>query len=813
MGNVLRDGIPVILAFFTAMVLSRIYEWIVLAFYHGTELFGLSYVVFSLIHDLQITLVASIPLVLVYWILRKWLPAKRYSVIAIFITIPAIINGLLVTYFSATLIPLGPEFWAYSIKEMTDTVLATEGFTVWNVLLFSLAVAFLYIIVRKIAALSFGLQRGKKKLWGIVVAVSLLLATGFGHYLWKQSERSAYYTNKLDYFISQSIATTDIFAGGNRIQAVNRKYPFLHRASNRDVLGPYFQEFSSSPNIVFIIVESLGGEFVGKEGQWSGFAPYLDSLARKGLYWENGLSLSGRTFGVMPSLLGSLPPARHGFMEIGPNYPNHLTLISLLEKRGYHTSYYSGFDTYFDKLNYFLDYQGIDFLLNRQKIQSKNGAGKSGGDQNYWGYDDKTMFKVASSILDTVTSFPRLEIYHTLQSHSPFTVPRKGQYKKKFDSLLNEMVVSSEQKRRFRQYRSELTTLLYTDDALKDFMKAYQKRDYYENTIFVITGDHWLIPVPQTTQISRYHVPIIIYSPLLKRSVHFKSVNTHANIVPSLVSLLNKNTNLAMPGAVPWIGAPMDTSRSFRNNHSLPLMKNKNQLTDYIDGPFYLSGNKLFKLSNNLRLTVVDSPKVKTQLQGKLRQFKAKSEYAVAKNKIYPVVQGGMPMKYASIARFDTLFHRVDSTGMTVDEQFQLARTLAFNSRYAPARAIGVRLLLQNPGYHDVRLLVGRTYAWEGAYDKARKRFNRVIAEDPAYRDAYNALFDTEYWDGNYREALDVINRGLSYHAYNEQFLMKKVRVLVTLDRHLEARKVFRKLRNHHPESGELQEAQKYISD
>jgi hypothetical protein len=39
---------------------------------------------------------------------------------------------------------------------------------------------------------------------------------------------------------------------------------------------------------------------------YGGFT-YLDSLIPKSLYWENFVSNAGRTFGALPSILGSLP--------------------------------------------------------------------------------------------------------------------------------------------------------------------------------------------------------------------------------------------------------------------------------------------------------------------------------------------------------------------------------------------------------------------------------------------------------------------------------------------------------------------------
>lgn len=813
--KVIAELIPIVLAFLVAMVFSRFFEWGLLAYYHGTEMLTSSYLLISVVRDMQITLLAVLPLGLIYLGLKKILPGYRYFFISILIVVAAIVNGALISYFSSTLIPLGPEFWAYSTKEMTDTVWAADRFSFWGLLLSLMAVGVLFGTIRKMVAISIPQRRYKSLFLGLLPVPVLFFGLSLWTSIGTEKNVSQYSTNKLAYFISHSMNFTALsspeWEPDNDVSS--QGYPFLHKASDEDVLGSYFKDISNPPNIVFLIVESLGGEFVGKEGKWSGFTPYLDSLSANGLYWENGLSLSGRTFGMMPSLFGSLPPARNGFMEVGPDYPNHLTLMSLLNEKGYNTSYYSGFNTYFDKLNYFLDYQGIDFLLNKQNIEEQFDIQQEELNQNYWGYDDKSMFNIASTILDTVDAYPRLEIYHTLQSHSPFTVPDNERYAKKFDGLINEIEASEKQRNAFQRYRSELTTLLYTDEAIKEFMQSYKKRDQYENTIFVITGDHWLIPVPQSSQISRYHVPIIIHSPLLKKPVHFESVNTHANIIPSILTFLSSNTELGFPDSVHWMGGTMDTVQSFRNIHSLPLMKNKNQLTDYIDGQYYLSGNNLFRLTENLGLKAASDEKELRRLQGKLSLFKKKSKYAISNNKLYPETQKKMPDKYDLIARYDTLFHRIDKNKKTVDEQFELARQFAFNQRYEPARAIGERLLLQNPGYHDVRLLVARTYAWEQSYEKAREKIKQVISRDSTYRDAYNALFDTEYWSGNYQTALEVINKGLEYHSEDAQFLKNKIWVLVRLDKSSQAEKVFQKLKDKHPAYDKLDKVKQYIAN
>ena len=50
--------------------------------------------------------------------------------------------------------------------------------------------------------------------------------------------------------------------------------------------------------------------------------------------------------------------------------------------------------------------------------------------------------------------------------------------------------------------------------------------------------------LPQENELSRYKVPLLIYSPLLKVNKEIKSIASHADIAPSLISLLNKKYSL-----------------------------------------------------------------------------------------------------------------------------------------------------------------------------------------------------------------------------------------------------------------------------
>ena len=83
------------------------------------------------------------------------------------------------------------------------------------------------------------------------------------------------------------------------------------------------------PNLVFLVMEGFGHAYTSPKGYIGNFTPYLDSLSSKGLYWENSLSSAGRTFGALPSLTGSLPFGKNGFLEIEKHLRISIFIISL----------------------------------------------------------------------------------------------------------------------------------------------------------------------------------------------------------------------------------------------------------------------------------------------------------------------------------------------------------------------------------------------------------------------------------------------------------------------------------------------------
>jgi uncharacterized sulfatase len=173
-------------------------------------------------------------------------------------------------------------------------------------------------------------------------------------------------------------------------------------------------------------------------------------------------------------------------------------------------------------------------------------------------------------------------------------------------------------------------------EAIKEFFEVYQKLPKYENTVFVITGDHRLPEIPLATTIDRFHVPIMIFSPKLNQSKRMHGVTTHFEITPTLLSLMENRFELDLPSKVAWKGYVMDTSSTFQSKISNPLMRNKNQLVDYISGEYVLADNQLYRLFDNMGLEPVTDIAMKEKLQTEFATYKNSNRFATENNRILP---------------------------------------------------------------------------------------------------------------------------------------------------------------------------------
>lgn len=142
--------------------------------------------------------------------------------------------------------------------------------------------------------------------------------------------------------------------------------------------------------------------------------------------------------------------------------------------------------------------------------------------------------------------------------------------------------------------------------------------------------------IPMSTKIDRYHVPLLIYSPLINRPTVFNSISTHFDITPSILGWLKNSYGLKTPSIASWMGTGLDTAKGFRNLHSYPLMQTKTNISDFILGEYILNDYTLFKILPNLDLEISNDSKKLNELKSAFEQFKLRNNQFINGAKLLP---------------------------------------------------------------------------------------------------------------------------------------------------------------------------------
>ncbi len=738
----LKQYSRLIISFFGCLLVMSIYQYTTLYFKGVVDIiFGSSFFI-ALVHQIGYASIVGVILLFPFNFWENLRPRYGFYLVFVLLLVLLIIEALLISYYCMSLVPLGSDLLGYSWEDITITVTNSGG--IWFYFSFFIGLAV-------IVGLFFGLYNITSQYYHYIsrmypftiILFSLFIMTLF-------VAGKPINQNKTQYL------TINLYRTSTEDTSYNSEveYPLIRSQHIENPLGKFFDLQENKPNIVFIIVEGLGRDFMGEGAEYGGFTPFLDSLSTKSLYWKNCLSTTGRTFGVLPSLIGSLPFGKSGFMEL-EKYPHKLTLFSILKNNGYHTSYMQGTNSSFDNVDRFLLSEKVDFLLdksgfgNQFTLQAEDAAGSS------WGYPDKELFKKSMS-LPRESGQPRMEVYMTISTHEPFIPPQQEFYERQVKTILSQGNHTGQIKKIIENSANVFATLLYTDDALKYVFEAYKKQPDYDNTIFVVTGDHRLIPIPQRNNLCRFHVPLIIYSPLLNTTKKMSAVNSHFDVTPTLLALLESRYEFNMPKKVAWIGGALDTQVKFRCIKDIPLMRNKNELKEFVSGEKFLSDGSIYSIDENLTLSKSFSA---SKAEAKLKNFKSMNAYVTAKDKIIPDSLAIFTVPKDKFTDSEIVWINSVYNGQNFDKVYLIARELAFAKDYDKALLLCRYILSNSPSHIDTKILTGRINVWLGNYPKGIEILKDCIKMNPNYIDSYAALFDVYYWTEKSKESLELIDQ------------------------------------------------------
>jgi len=730
----LKDFTRLIMAFFGCLIILSVFQNLRLYFNGVLDDFINKSLLLLIIHHIGFAALISLILVFLFNILERKRPQLGFKFSIGVLMVLLIMEALLVEYYIQNYEILGLGFYALTgssahLQYAINTVLVT--LFVGGILLYYLYqfTGTFYKVIGKMYPFT-------------IVLFGLFLVT-------LTSNKRPINENKIQHLVTTLALDVVNF---NKYDG-KEEYPLLKPFNKDDQLRSYFNLKEEKPNIVILIVDGLGSDFVGANEKFGGFTPFIDSLAMASLRWNNFVSNTGEGQNSIASILGSLPFGSVGFTNL-PATINRQTLYSILNDNGYNTSFNYGGNSAINHLDRFMYEERVDHILDSKGFgvnyakQEEDGAGIS------LGYPDKSLFLRWNEL--HVKKQPSLDVFFTLSTRKPFKIPNKKIYLNKVEEVLKNKTFVPRSRKLIKKNKALFASFLYADASLRCYFNLIKNESSFKNTLFIITGSHNIAEIPQESELDRYKVPFFIYSPMLKRSEDIPALASHLDILPSLVGMLESSHKLKIPDQNGWLGKSLIGEAIFDEDKQIPLFRNQNNIKNYISGKHFLSGRSVHKITTDLSLEANDVNVSEDPLRDQFYYFKAVNDYVTSNNKLIPEDLNVYDFVKPTFSKEDMVWINSVFNGNDFDGAYNTARDLAINSDRERALLLCNYILSKIPGHADTEILMGRVYAWEEEYPKAITALKSATVKYPTYTDGYAALLDVYFWSDNNKEVLQL---------------------------------------------------------
>lgn len=317
----------------------------------------------------------------------------------------------------------------------------------------------------------------------------------------------------------------------------------------------------NNTNVMVIMLESFGREFIGTYNDGDGYTPFLDSLIEVSLSFNNGFANGKKSIEAVPAILASIPTLMDSPYISSPYGDNQInSLPSILGKSGYESAFFHGATNGSMRFDAFAALCGFDHYFGRFEYNNDDHFDQT------WGILDE-YFNPWTAKKATELHEPFFGTLFTLSSHHPYFIPKHMRNKVK------------------KGPQPICASINYGDYALKQFFEEAKKQPWFENTLFVLLADH--TPATETalynTRTQMYRIPIMFYHPSGKlKPQKSDEIFQQLDILPTIIDLLNIETKYY----------------SYGNSY---FDKSEKEAITYIEGSYYYFKNNFMTTFTNER--------------------------------------------------------------------------------------------------------------------------------------------------------------------------------------------------------------------
>lgn len=159
-----------------------------------------------------------------------------------------------------------------------------------------------------------------------------------------------------------------------------------------------------------------------------------------------------------------------------------------------------------------------------------------------WGTYDGDLFREVHDYLDNKSEASTFTFVMSQSNHPPYLVPKDFEtYQGELPPKLKEQLTVD-----YDHFMKRVNAFKYSVDSLGAFMKEAQKSPYFNDTLFLITGDHAFgggVGFSQMQGWEEERIPLLFYGPgVLQPEWQGKKMDfytTHLDITPSVMAILS----------------------------------------------------------------------------------------------------------------------------------------------------------------------------------------------------------------------------------------------------------------------------------
>ena len=271
------------------------------------------------------------------------------------------------------------------------------------------------------------------------------------------------------------------------------------------------------PNVVLIMMESMSSKLMKHFGQSETLTPFLDSLYTRSISFRNFYSAGIHTNHGMYATLYSFPSILKRNAMKGSVIPTYSGLPNILKEQGYRTMFFMTHESQYDNMNAFFRTNGFDEIFSQENYPSEKVV-------NGFGVQDDFLYDYALNHLkkQSAQTSPFFAVLLSISNHPPYVIPSYFQPKSK---NIEEQIVE------------------YADWSIRQFIHKASQQPWFDNTIFVLLGDHGkLVGNPDSEMPQSYnHIPLMFYAPALLTAEEKENFGGQIDVAPTLLGMLRIN--------------------------------------------------------------------------------------------------------------------------------------------------------------------------------------------------------------------------------------------------------------------------------